>query len=247
VHDASRFAERAEWGQRIEGLMMETAAALVKRMRTRRQLTRTALADLARVPASTITRIESGEMDPTFGMLQRIAAAAGYAWGDFSDSGSDDAIAAQVESFETSPRRERNQIAKKMTRTASVSPVAKRRGVQRYELAGSLSEFVEELKRRGSEPVISSLEAAAGNASDMLSFSPIVYVDTPSALADLPKATPTSKSAVFVLPMTDNARRFIRSDDRTMMVPTWGLLDALASPGRQAEVAESFLPELVNA
>jgi transcriptional regulator with XRE-family HTH domain len=56
---------------------METAAELVRRARQRLGLSRSALAEKAQVPTSTVTRVESGKVDPTVGMLSRLLDAAG--------------------------------------------------------------------------------------------------------------------------------------------------------------------------
>jgi transcriptional regulator with XRE-family HTH domain len=53
------------------------AATLAKEARNRSGLSRRALAARAGVPTSTVSRIESGEIDPTAGMLRRIVEAAG--------------------------------------------------------------------------------------------------------------------------------------------------------------------------
>ncbi|MCU1494517.1 MAG: hypothetical protein JWO62_2281 [Acidimicrobiaceae bacterium] len=57
---------------------MVAATTLVKTARTLAGLSRSQLAALAGVPASTVTRIEAGSVDPTTGMLDRILMAAGY-------------------------------------------------------------------------------------------------------------------------------------------------------------------------
>lgn len=58
--------------------MLTTAAQIVVRIRAERELTMSALAVLAGVPTSTISRIESGRVEPTLGMIRRIAFGAGY-------------------------------------------------------------------------------------------------------------------------------------------------------------------------
>lgn len=58
--------------------MLTTAAQIVVRIRAERELTMTSLAALAGVPTSTISRIESGRIEPTLGMIRRIALGAGY-------------------------------------------------------------------------------------------------------------------------------------------------------------------------
>ena len=58
--------------------MLTTAAQIVVRIRAERQLSMSSLAVLAGVPTSTISRIESGQVEPTLGMVRRIALGAGY-------------------------------------------------------------------------------------------------------------------------------------------------------------------------
>ena len=71
-------------------MVTPTAASIVSRMRLKRQLSKTAFAELIGLPASTITRIESGLVEPTYAMLQRIAFGAGFQLTEtLSDSGSD--------------------------------------------------------------------------------------------------------------------------------------------------------------
>ena len=53
------------------------SAELVAKARERAGLSRTALAAKADVPTSTVTRIESGQSEPTLPMLERLIAAAG--------------------------------------------------------------------------------------------------------------------------------------------------------------------------
>ena len=58
---------------------MESAAQLVRRARVDGGLSVRSLADRARVAASTVARIESGRVDPTYAMLCRIIDATGMA------------------------------------------------------------------------------------------------------------------------------------------------------------------------
>jgi transcriptional regulator with XRE-family HTH domain len=57
--------------------VMECPADLVRDARRSAGLSARALARLAQVPSSTVLRIESGKVDPTFGMLRRLLDAAG--------------------------------------------------------------------------------------------------------------------------------------------------------------------------
>ncbi|MFJ3404050.1 helix-turn-helix domain-containing protein [Promicromonospora sp. NPDC090134] len=58
--------------------MLTNAAQIIARIRAERELSMSSLAVLAGVPTSTISRIESGQIEPTLGMIRRIALGAGY-------------------------------------------------------------------------------------------------------------------------------------------------------------------------
>jgi transcriptional regulator with XRE-family HTH domain len=64
--------------RRREGTLLTTAAQIIVRIRAERELSMSSLAVLAGVPTSTISRIESGQIEPTLGMIRRIALGAGY-------------------------------------------------------------------------------------------------------------------------------------------------------------------------
>lgn len=223
-----------------------SAASIVTRMRLKRELSKTAFAQLVGVPASTITRIEAGIVDPTYSMLQKIASGAGFTLsGTLADVGSDAPYAAAVERIQNASSVERRRLVKKLAQTATLAPATKRPGVRIFALDRPIGDFVRYLEERGANPAVSSLEAVAEDMTSTHSFTPVVYVERPEDLDDLPLMSPTARSSVIVLPITENVRRFTRWVDGTaMLVPEWGMLDALASPGRQADVARSFLPQL---
>ncbi|GAA1874381.1 hypothetical protein GCM10009715_21360 [Paeniglutamicibacter psychrophenolicus] len=213
-------------------------------MRLKRQLSKTAFAELIGLPASTITRIESGVVEPTYAMLQRIASGAGFRLSEtLTESGSDLPYAAALERIRNSTEDERPRLIGKLAQTANLAPVAKRRGARLFALESSLEEFLQRLTDQGTNPVVSSLEAVSGDISQTSSFTPVVYVDNPEEITDLPDMTPSAKAGVVVLPSTDSTKRYVRHVQGTAMLsPEWGMLDALASPGRQADVALSLLP-----
>jgi transcriptional regulator with XRE-family HTH domain len=214
-------------------------------MRLKRELSKTAFAQLVGVPASTITRIESGIVDPTYSMLQKIASGAGFTLsGTLSDVGSDAPYAAAVERIQNASNVERRRLVKKLAQTATLAPVTKRPGVRIFALDRPIGDFVRYLEERGANPTVSSLEAVADDIASTRSFTPVVYVERPEDL-DLAPMSPTARSSVIVLPITENVRKFTRWVNGTaMLAPEWGMLDALASPGRQADVARTFLPQL---
>ena len=166
-------------------------------MRLKRELSKTALAHLVGVPASTITRIESGIVDPTYSMLQKIASGAGFILsGTLADVGSDSPYVAVLERVQNASSVEKRRLVKKLAQTATLAPATKRPGVSIFALDRSIGDFIRFLEERGANPVVSSLEAeavavavAVAVAEDMTStrsFTPVVYVDRPEDLDDLP-------------------------------------------------------------
>ncbi|MHB8296307.1 MAG: helix-turn-helix domain-containing protein [Acidimicrobiales bacterium] len=61
---------------------MASAGALVSRARRMSNLSASQAARLAGVSTSTVTRVERGEMDPTFSVLERILGACGWRYGE---------------------------------------------------------------------------------------------------------------------------------------------------------------------
>jgi transcriptional regulator with XRE-family HTH domain len=216
---------------------MTAAANIVTNVRTLRLLSMNTLAELAGVPASTISRIESGRLDPTFLMLSRIVAAAGYSLDAQLQRRNDDQPIADYLKRIAGSRLE-DQPVKTLLAVAALSPVVKRDGVKRCELTGTLTALLDTLAKQGQMPVISALEAYSEKSSEIMSFNPIIYVDNPAKAGDLKKATPRSKQVILLLPTTDNVQANASRKGRVRMVsPEWGLLDALASPGRQPDAA----------
>lgn len=204
----------------------------------------TSFAGLVGVPVSTITRVEAGVVDPTFSMLQKIAAGAGFTLeGNLTDTGSDAPYAAAIDRIAGAAPAEKRRLVKKLAQVATLSPVTKRPGARILTLEETLGGFIRNLSDRGANPVISSLEAVAGDPNSIRSFVPILYVDRPEDFNELPAMSPTSTASIVLLPMTENVRRFTTIvDGFTMVTAEWGMLDALASPGRQADVARELLP-----
>jgi transcriptional regulator with XRE-family HTH domain len=225
-----------------------SAASLVTRMRLKRELSMNSFAELVGVPASTITRIEAGVVDPTYSMLQKIAVGAGFTLqGNLADTGSDAPYAEAIDRIRAAPGSEKRRLVKKLAQTANLALVTKRPGVRIFALDTTLEELIHNLLQRGANPIISSLEAVSGDAISARSFTPIVYVERPDVLDDLPAMSSTAKSSIVILPITENVRRFtVFVNGARMMIPEWGMLDALASPGRQADVARELLPQFAS-
>ncbi|WP_308492694.1 helix-turn-helix transcriptional regulator [Microbacterium terrisoli] len=229
--------------------MSVNAASLVSEIRARRELSMNTLAMLAGVPASTISRIESGKIDPTLSMLDRIADAVGYSLAPaLAESGGDEPFARALRKLEEVDANERRALITRFPAVALLAPVARRTGAVRVDVQRGLKELLSLLEHSDQEVVVSSLEALSDETDVARSFVPVVYVTDPSAVSVLSAASPSSPQVAFLLPITDNVRRFARvTPNGAMVTPEWGLLDALASPGRQADVARSALDALIDA
>ncbi|MDR1767206.1 MAG: helix-turn-helix domain-containing protein [Propionibacteriaceae bacterium] len=219
--------------------MVSLASELVRDARLSRQLTMTALAALAGVPASTVSRIESGKTDPTMGMLSRLMGAAGFAFESLvADLGDDQPFADALDRLEGANDDDREAQFQLLPDVAGVAPVASRRGLRRVAAPADLSTALAALAGQGQHPVVSGMEAFAGAIDPQLSFVPIVYVDDPAAVEGFAEADEGAYQVMLLLPATDNVRARLRVDTVVpMMVREWGLLDAMASPGRQGDIA----------
>ena len=215
---------------------------LLREIRFSRQLTMGALADLAGVPTSTISRIEAGTTEPTLGMLRRLAEAAGFLLeSSLVESGSDQALSDALDQLSRADRESRKRIIARLPAVSSVSSVAKRLGARRVEVAGDLTASIVTLQSQGQNPVVSSLEAMNGSVSPCQSFIPIVYVNDPGQVADFESANRNSYQVMFLLPLTRNVKKWtVETNGYAMVTPEWGLLDAMASPGRQADIARGI-------
>ncbi|QTX03475.1 helix-turn-helix domain-containing protein [Agromyces archimandritae] len=216
-------------------------------MRLTRGLAKSAFADLVGVPASTITRIEAGQVEPTWQMLQRIAEGAGLDLeADLHDLADDARYAAALDGIAGTQGSEKRKRVRKLSGVAALAPVMKRSGVKSFELDRPLSDVVARWEEAGLHPIVSSLEAVEGDVASGASFIPVVYLDDPAA-AGLAPARPASGSVVAVLPSTEHVRRYSQRLRGTMMATVeWGIMDALASPGRQADIAREYLPILAD-
>lgn len=226
---------------------MVEASGLLAEARSARQLSMNTLADVSGVPASTISRIESGKIKPTWAMVSRILAAAGFQLQPtLKDAGTDEPFAGIIRRLEDALPDERAKIVGRFPAVAQLALVARREGTRRIQLDTSLSEVVANLTAQGQAPVVSSLEAYVDDISQTRSFSPVLYVDDPARADGFAPVTRTSPRVMFLLPTTDNVRAVVRDVDGVAMVsPEWALLDSLASPGRQPDATMYLLDDLI--
>ncbi|MDR1189743.1 MAG: helix-turn-helix transcriptional regulator [Bifidobacteriaceae bacterium] len=227
---------------------MGEASTLLAQARSARQLTMNALAEASGVPVSTISRIESGKVEPTWSVMDRILSGAGFRLESaLAEAGSDQPFAHALRRLDEAAPRQRAAVIRRFPAIARLALVARRTGARRVRLDRELGTVIRALDDQGARPVVSSLEAYLEDASRARSFSPVVYVDDPTRAGSFANADRTSPAVVFLLPTTDNVRAVCRDVRGTRMVSReWGLLDSLASPGRQPDATEHLIDDLIS-
>lgn len=184
------------------------AAAIIQRIRSLTGITRKELALLAEVSPSTISRIERGELDPTWGTLCRILEAAGYRISGDSlvSAGDPSAIAAArsiVQSVLAEPSVEGSAEMSRWidrwiragwlsTRTSAddlvtlavsagnAGKIARRNARRRSVVADEgWRPLARELGEAGVDYAISGLLAAREDRATAPSISPVIYVEDP--------------------------------------------------------------------
>jgi len=220
---------------------------LLRQARLTRGLTMAGLANLAQVPTSTISRIESGKIDPTVAMFSRIAQAAGYLFEvSLTESGSDQPLANAIQALEEAKTEERGKLLARFPRVATTAPVTRRLGMVRVAVPGNISTAIECLNNQGQNPIVSGLEAVAESISRTRSFIPLVYVDAPNQVVGFDTVVENAFQVMLLLPTTQNVRSWTRVDLEVPMVTAeWGWLDAMASPGRQSDIAREQFELLI--
>jgi len=94
------------------------------------------------------------------------------------------------------------------------------------------------LQDQNQRPIVSGMEAVAESIDPVRSFIPIVYVDDPAQTKGFAPADRNAFQVMLLLQTTDNVRRWTRNDTEFAMVNRdWAWLDAMASPGRQGDIA----------
>lgn len=218
--------------------VMETAAELVRAARRRRQLTQKELTQLSGVPASTLSRIEGGVVDPAYGTVVKLLRTMGFRPGtDLFEESTDEQLERAILSGPTLAERfDVYRVA------AQVSPVAARRGAQ--TVTAALDELLADLEDADVSYAFSALEGFYGGwpAEGSGSFWPVVYVDPAFERPWPEQPLPGLRGTVYVLPMTDRAARFMGPVNSIVaMSPEWSIIDTIASPERQSDVGLELL------
>ncbi|MDR1186578.1 MAG: hypothetical protein LBK95_03850, partial [Bifidobacteriaceae bacterium] len=162
--------------------------------------------------------------------------------------GSDEPFARLIGRLERADPVERDRLLARFPAVAATAPIAERTGGRRTETPGGIAQTMTMLARQGQAPVVSGAEAVARSFESGHSFIPVIYVSDPASVTGLEPARLSSRRVMFLLPVTDNVTACSRDLGRFRGVcPEWGVLDTLASPGRQAEFGLDMLAELRGA
>lgn len=134
------------------------ASELLLEVRSRRRLSMNTLADVSGVPVSTISRIESGKVEPTWAMMSRILTAAGFHLEPhLSDAGTDEPIAGIIRRLNDALPEERARVVGRFPSVARLALVARRNRARRVRLVTKLDETLGNLTGQDQSPVVSSL------------------------------------------------------------------------------------------
>ena len=132
---------------------MLEASGLLAEARSARRLSMNTLADVSGVPASTISRIESGKIEPTWSMMARILAAAGFRLDQtLTDADTDEPFAGIIRRLEAASPDERPTIIRRFPAVAGLALVARRAGVRRVQLDTTVREALSILAERNQTP-----------------------------------------------------------------------------------------------
>lgn len=220
---------------------MEIATGdLLRQARLRRGLTARELTILSGVPQSTVSRIEAGKMSPSYDIMRKLLGALGF---EASDSLRPAVTDAQLVRFMDEcadggiPAR---AVPDRLRIAAQTAPVMDRAGARRF--SAGLSEVVDWANAQRMSYAVSGLEAC----SDETSFEPIVYL-APSAAPPFGPPQPGRRGSIL-LPLADRHLRFVGGSGGVSVMPfAWALMDAIASPGRQSDVALDLLGQYASA
>ncbi|WP_176980732.1 helix-turn-helix domain-containing protein [Paramicrobacterium humi] len=209
-----------------------------------RRLTQKELARISGVSAATLSRIESGQVDPAYGTVVKLLRTLGFKPGpDLLEQSTDDQILAAI--LVDPSLNERFDVYRV---AAQVSPVAARVGAR--AVTADLGEMAELLESSGTTYAFSALEGFYGGWSERgpQSFWPVVYIDAGFEQPWHTQPMQGARGTVYTLPLTENASRFVeRVNTLSVMSPDWSIIDTIASPDRQSDVGLDLLEAIGNA
>lgn len=241
---------------------MRSAASLVKQARLLAGYSRAELARAANIAPSTLGRIESGTLDPTWSVLSAVLTAAGYRLGDsLSSLGDPAAVDAAVNALSGRPTdTSGNEWRSRWTRAGLVddtgqardsyrlaaaaglaSDLRTRPGVRVYRYDGDMPALIDNLQQAGQDPAVTG-PAVFG---DIDPAGLAAYVRDPGTL-QLPPAE--AYRPVFTAIPSPTGLPIHRSPDGLPVVsPERALVDSFASGGRVTDRAEAYVSRLAAA
>lgn len=249
--------------------MATDAKQAVSYIRARGGLSRADLARLADVAPSTIGRIETGELEPTWAVMNRILEAAGYnTLGDLTPSGTTAVVRAARVALGELPRSDAGPVElswlERWRRARLVDEDFQARQVDKLGVQAGIAAPIyarsneraavvydrpwQEVtaKLRGSSVgyAVSGITATSPTRLTDGATWPLVYVDNVSdaiQAANLKVAASGSSGAVITLMQFDDISLKGTVDDggETFVSPGQALIDSYAGPGRMADQAES--------
>jgi transcriptional regulator with XRE-family HTH domain len=240
----------------------------VKTARVLAQLSRPQLAAMAGVASSTIGRIESGEMDPSLGMLGRILCAAGFRLPDAEQVSDPAAVAAargileddrallsypgasawlqrwRAAGFLTGEGKARDPAVLAF-RAGMAARLVARPGIRSYARIGSWLEIARRIDAAG--PGWAATGGAAANRllGSADAYWPVFYVDDPSSTAAAAGFVPSSgggKPVLSLIPFDGVADVGVEigADGLRWAAPIQVVIDSFGGTGRMPEQAEAI-------
>lgn len=214
--------------------MATPLSQLIRDARLRRGLTPAELATLSGVSKSSISRLEAGKLNPSFEMVRTLLNSIGFeASEQLRPKVSDAQMFRFLDEYSAGLIADSEAIDR-LRIAAQTAPLRDRPGL-RY-VAADLREVLAFLRRENAQFAVSGLEACSNETS----FEPIFYLDPE---LEIPWAEPRfGQRGSYILTLDARKVGLIDRDGPDPIMPSaWALMDAIASPGRQSDVALDLL------
>lgn len=213
--------------------MEMSTAELLFTARLRRGLTARELSTLSGVPQSTVSRIESGKMSPSYDIMRTLLATLGFESSDtLRPAVSNAPLVRFMDDYERGLIPDRT-VLDRMRIAAQTSPILDRGGARKVSVG--LAEVVEWARAEGVRFAISGLEGCSNETS----LEPIIYLAAETSFA----SPEPGRRGSILLPLDEDVARFAGGGDLPTMSVAWALMDSIASPGRQSDVALDILEQ----
>lgn len=243
------------------------AREVLQAVRARGGLSQAELARMASVAPSTVSRVERGELDPTWSVMNKLLQSAGYeSTGELSSSGDVNAVAAAravLGELGDSARNDRVRAwVDRWTRARFIDETGYVRNVEKIGVqAGNASrifdrpnpklsvvyerswqDIVKSLQKSGIRYAVSGITATSPTRVSDGAAWPLIYVDSiPVALAAAGlREQLTSGPRITLMGFDDlSATGTVVDEGLTFASPGQALIDSYAGPGRMADQADA--------